>query len=209
MPEVFNSWPISLETSLRIKRVLRVIHCCPRTRTRFAHVHARARARILTRMCHESFCRSREEPSLATGYTCEKFQGSQTAALAAAAASCKSLADFAQWRASSFARNKKWTTAISRVNYPAVSKLKLPARLPNIYMYVYVYRKVEFVRYAAVRARRTRAEYSDCGIKRSLRNVRENVKTRTRAQTGRSRKPASFAISRCIHFCVLFRRQRP
>lgn len=35
----FNSWPISLEMSFRIKYVVRVIHCCPRTRTRYTHTH--------------------------------------------------------------------------------------------------------------------------------------------------------------------------
>jgi len=137
MSEVFNSWPISLEMSFRIKYVLRMIHCCPRTRT-YIHVYAPSRAFVdLTKN------------ELATGYTCETFQGSQTAA-------------FAAWKlqilgglctmacASSFARNKKWTTAISRVNYPAVSKLKLPARLPN------TYREVEFIRYAGARANRSR-----------------------------------------------------
>jgi len=48
MSEVFNSWPISLEMSFRIKYVLRMIHCCPRTRTRYTHI----------RIC---ICRSHEE----------------------------------------------------------------------------------------------------------------------------------------------------
>lgn len=116
----FNSWPISLEMSFRIKYVVRVIHCCPRTRTRYTHTHVRT----------ASFCRSHEERTCDWDIRARNFKKVRPQPLPSE--SCKSLADFAQWRASWFARNKKWATAISRVNYPAVSKLKLPARLPNI-----------------------------------------------------------------------------
>lgn len=67
----FNSWPISLEMSFRIKYVVRVIHCCPRTRTRYTH----------TRTYCELLSISRRT-NLRLGYTCEKFQESQTAAFA-------------------------------------------------------------------------------------------------------------------------------
>lgn len=153
MSEVFNSWPISLEMSFRIKYVLRVIHCCPRTRTQYTH----------TRICTPGAFVDLTKNELATGYTCETFQGSQTAAFAAWKLQILGgLCTMA--RASSFARNKKWANTISRVNYPAVSKLKLPARLPNIY------REVEFSFVMRVGSRPQEsdyAKYSDCGIKRS------------------------------------------
>lgn len=73
MSEVFNGWPISLEMSFRIKYVLRVIHCCPRTRTRYTHTYT----------CTTGAFVDLTKNELATGYTCGTFQGSQTAAFAA------------------------------------------------------------------------------------------------------------------------------
>lgn len=123
MSEVFNGWPISLEMSFRIKYVLRVIHCCPRTRTRYTHTYTCATG---------SFCRSHEERTCDWIYVRDISRKSDRGFCRLKVAN--PLADFAQWRAQVRSRAiKKWATAISRVNYPAVSKLKLPARLPNIY----------------------------------------------------------------------------
>jgi len=92
---------------------LKMIRCWPRTRTRY------------TRIYRAKFRRSREERTRDWMYVREisKQIGPQ-------AASCKSFADFAQYRREP-APAKKWASAISRVNYPAVSKLELPVRPAN------------------------------------------------------------------------------
>lgn len=142
MSEVFNSWPISLEMSFRIKYVLRVIHCCSRTRRRYTHAHTHActrghphrdrHTRIDVRFAGAFVDLSRRTNSRDRIYVREISRKSDRSFCRPG--SCKSLAYFAQWRASSeFARrNKKWAAAISRVNYPPWANWNCRARLPNI-----------------------------------------------------------------------------
>lgn len=126
MSEVFNSWPISLEMSFRVKYVLRVIHCCPQTRTRYTHTlthtpHTYIQTYIDVHRTGAFVDLSRRTNSRDWIYVREISRKSDRSFCRPG--SCKSLAYFAQWRARSQVRrvrrrNKKWATAISRVNYP-------------------------------------------------------------------------------------------
>lgn len=133
MSEIFNSWPISLEMSSPSKIRFKsdsllltdtyAIHTYVRTggfcRSHRERTNEWTNSRLDIRARNFKEVRSRLSPSA-------KLQILGTTLNNGAS----KLGDPARTRA--LPRNKKWATAISRLNYPPVSKLKLPSRLPNI-----------------------------------------------------------------------------